>query len=264
MTLLGRMDFLQNSVVYCHWRTDLLQDLGLPMIPLAATGGKAWLLNVLHNWDNIWITKTNKSSIYHPHWKFIVSTIKLPQQSWISYPKPDTTPSSECCCPVWSVYESCSMPVALSISRESQPCLIYWYWCRLRGWVPTLRPGTRHWNNLRLQWVLLKAEATKTCWNVIMLDGLQTKPQRDCITSRYLEATTVYHLAKASGNVLQAGTVCLARTLINFSHCSFNCWGRSASCKRSFVLCSINLWCKVQKDLRVLPHLKFHSVSLWT
>ena len=53
---------------------------------------------------------------------------------------------------------------------------------------------------------------------MIVPDRQQTKPQHDYMTSRHSEATTVYHLAKSSGKVLQAGAVGVARTSMGFSH----------------------------------------------
>lgn len=137
---LERMDSFQNSVVNCHGLSK--EEIFLKVLP--STSGsrshylllldKAWHLKTLHNSDHIWISKANRSSTSHRHWNFVVSTIELlglgTAEAWISYPRPETIPSRECGwgCPVLkprSVHESCSMPVALSIREQSQPCLIY-------------------------------------------------------------------------------------------------------------------------------------------
>lgn len=134
------MDSLQNSVVNCHCLSKEQIFLKAPLSTSRPRSlyllllDKAWHLNILHNLDNISISKTKRSSIYHRHWNFVVGAIKLlglsTAETWISYPKPEAIPSRECgCgCPVLkpnSVYESCSMPVGLSIREQSQPCLIY-------------------------------------------------------------------------------------------------------------------------------------------
>lgn len=133
------MDYLQNGGVNCHCFS---KEQVLLKASLSTSGtrshyslllDKAWHSKTLHNSNSIRITNPDMSSIYHRHWNLVGTNKWLgpsTAETWISYPKPEAIPSRECgCgCPALkpnSVYESCSMPVGLSIREQSQPCLIH-------------------------------------------------------------------------------------------------------------------------------------------